>query len=72
MRSASAVAVSASASKPSLPGTMGIPAAAISRRACSFSPISRNISGDGPMKVILEASQTSAKFAFSERKPYPG
>jgi len=53
----------------SLPGTVSSPAARISRRARSFSPIISIISGVGPMKVISEASQTFAKLAFSERNP---
>ena len=70
MRAASATAASsASATIPWLPGTTGTPAAAISRRAWSFSPIIRRMSGEGPMNVICEASHTSAKLAFSERKP---
>ena len=38
-------------------------------RARTLLPISRSISGRGPMKWILQFSQTSANSAFSERKP---
>ena len=48
---------------------MGTPAAAIVRRALSFTPIKRVTPGDGPMKRMLDSSQTSAKSAFSLRKP---
>src|ERR1700691_3189525 len=44
-------------------------AAAMASFALSFSPISRIASGVGPIKVMCDASQTSAKLAFSERKP---
>ncbi len=54
---------------PSLPGTTGTPAAIIARRAAALSPIARMAAGGGPMKRMLQASQTSAKWAFSARKP---
>ena len=57
---------------PSDPGRMGTPAFFIAARAFSFSPINRVISGGGPMKVIPQVSQTSAKLAFSASSPYPG
>ena len=57
---------------PSLPGTVGSPAALTSRRARSFSPMISITSAVGPMKVISDASQTLAKLAFSDRNPYPG
>ena len=41
----------------------------IASRARCFSPIVRITSGLGPMNVMPDASQTSAKSAFSLRKP---
>src|SRR5437763_849797 len=38
-------------------------------RAFSFSPIRRVISGGGPMNLILQVSETSAKLAFSASSP---
>ena len=38
-------------------------------RAFSFSPIRRVTSGGGPMNLMFDARQTSAKLAFSLRKP---
>ena len=37
--------------------------------ACALLPIMRMISALGPMKMMPQASQTSAKSAFSLRKP---
>ena len=48
------------------------PAFLMAARAFSFSPIRRITSGEGPMNLMLQVSQTSAKLAFSERRPYPG
>ena len=39
------------------------------RAAGSFSPIRRVTSGGGPMNLMLEARQTSAKLAFSLSRP---
>ena len=54
---------------PSDPGRMGTFAFFIAWRAFSFSPISRVTSGGGPMNLMFEARQTSAKFAFSLSSP---
>ena len=54
---------------PSLPGTTGTPAFFIVSFATALSPMALIISGVGPMKVIPEESQISAKAAFSARKP---
>ena len=54
---------------PAEPGSSGSPASFAASRARTLLPISRSISGRGPMKRILQFSQTSAKSAFSERKP---
>ena len=45
------------------------PARFMAPRAFSFSPIRRVTSGGGPMNLILQVSATSAKFAFSARRP---
>ena len=37
-----------------------------------LSPIEAIADLDGPIKVIPSFSNNSAKFAFSDRKPYPG
>jgi hypothetical protein len=57
---------------PSLPGVIGTPAFFMVSRAMALSPMARICSGPGPMKVMLQLLQTSAKWAFSERKPKPG
>ena len=57
---------------PSLPGRIGTPAFFITRRARALSPIKRITCGSGPMNLMWQASQTSARYALSERKPYPG
>src|SRR5581483_4933951 len=54
------------ASTPSEPGRIGTPAFFMAPRAFSFSPIRRVTSGGGPMNLMLQVSQTSAKLAFSE------
>ncbi len=72
MASASAWASSTPSSGPSLPGTTGAPACLAMERAWALSPMSRMASGDGPMKVMPQARQISAKAAFSDRRPYPG
>jgi len=48
---------------------IGTPAASIVSRALALSPISRIMLGAGPMNRIRHASQTSAKWADSARKP---
>jgi hypothetical protein len=54
---------------PSEPGRMGTLAFFMAWRAFSFSPIRRVTSGGGPMNLMLEARQTSAKLAFSLSRP---
>ena len=49
-----------------------MPALRIIRRAAALSPILWMASGGGPMNVILQSWQISAKCGFSARKPYPG
>ena len=53
----------------SVPGTMGTPAFLAISRAWTLLPIKRMASGDGPMKVMPEASHIVANSAFSERNP---
>ncbi len=62
-------ASSAEAMMPSEPGRIGTPSFFMVARAFSFSPISRVTSGGGPMNLISEAWQTSAKLAFSLSSP---
>ncbi len=62
-------ASSAVARTPSDPGRIGTFASFIAWRAFSFSPIRRVTSGGGPMNLMLEARQTSAKLAFSLSSP---
>ncbi len=52
-----------------LPGTTGKPASCITRRASILSPIMRITFADGPMNLMLQASQISAKYGDSARKP---
>ena len=66
---ATSCASSAVAITPSEPGRMGTLASFMAWRAFSFSPIRRVTSGGGPMNLILEARQTSAKLAFSLSRP---
>ena len=54
---------------PSLPGTVGTSASRAILRAEFLSPSRAMASGDGPMKSMLQLRQTSAKWAFSARKP---
>ena len=54
---------------PGEPGRIGTPASRMNARARSFTPISRITSGRGPMNFSPETSHTSAKPAFSLRKP---
>ena len=62
-------ACSSPSTGPSLPGRIGTPAFFIARRARALSPISRMTLGSGPMNRMWQASQTSARYALSERKP---
>ena len=68
MRLASANAVSAS-DMMSEPGVTGTPLATAVARAVALSPIIEITLADGPMKVMPDDSQISAKRAFSERNP---
>ena len=54
---------------PSEPGRMGTPCFFMVARAFSFSPIRRVTSGGGPMNLIPQSRQTSAKLAFSLSSP---
>ena len=54
---------------PSLPGVMGTPALRAVARAVFLSPIARMAAAGGPMNLMLQLAQTSAKCAFSARKP---
>jgi hypothetical protein len=65
-------ALSSLSTGPSLPGRIGTPAFFIARRARALSPSSRMTFGVGPMNLMWQASQTSARYALSDRKPYPG
>jgi hypothetical protein len=47
----------------------GRPASRIVSRAVALSPIARIAPAGGPMNVILACSHSSAKSAFSARKP---
>ena len=57
---------------PSVPGSSGRPAFFIARRARALSPIRRITFGSGPMNRMWHASHTSARYADSDRNPYPG
>ncbi len=61
-----------SRSTPRAPGRSGSPAFSMASRAATLLPMSRSISGRGPMKRSRSFSTISANSAFSERKPYPG
>ena len=65
---ASSKAVSASGMM-SEPGVMGTPLATAVARAVALSPIMEMTLAEGPMKVMPEDSQISAKRAFSDRNP---
>jgi hypothetical protein len=54
---------------PSLPGVTGTPALRAAARAAFLSPIARIAAEGGPINLILQLSQTSAKCAFSARNP---
>jgi hypothetical protein len=68
-RASSSVRLVLLSSGPSEPGTQGTPACCMARMADTLSPISRMVSGLGPMKTKPERSTRSAKSAFSDRKP---
>ena len=65
-------AVSSEATAPSLPGTTGTLLRFMTCLAFALSPPSLMDSGDGPMNVIPDVRHASAKWGFSDRKPYPG
>ncbi len=69
MRLAASRAASSVSTVPSLPGTTGTPAAAMSRRAATLSPICWITCQGGPTKMNPACSQACAKRQFSERKP---
>ena len=55
---------------PSLvPGRIGTPCLMTAWRALILSPMIRMLSAEGPIKVMPHFSHTSAKLAFSDRKP---
>ena len=57
---------------PSEPGTTGTFAFFISLLAAILSPIFSIELILGPINDIPQLSQTSAKYVFSDKKPYPG
>ena len=66
------MAVASSRTAPSEPGTTGTLAAIAISRARDLLPSWAMVSASGPMNSILHERQTSAKWEFSLRKPYPG
>ena len=62
-------AFSSSSTLPFDPGTTGTPALIIAFLARLLSPIRRIACGPGPMNLMLQASQISARYADSDRKP---
>ena len=54
---------------PSVPGVTGTPYLVAVARAVFLSPMARINSAEGPMNLILQLSQISAKRGFSERNP---
>ena len=66
---ATRAASTSSLTAPSEPGTTGTLAAMAISRARDLSPTLAMTSGSGPMKPIWQDLQTSAKWAFSARKP---
>ncbi len=66
---AMAVASASSEIRPSLPGTVGTPTWRARLRAAFLSPSMAMASCEGPMNSMLQLRQTSAKCAFSARKP---
>jgi len=55
-----------------VPGTVGTPHASAALLAAVLSPIASIVSGRGPTNAIPSSSHRRAKFAFSDKKPYPG
>jgi hypothetical protein len=68
MRVACSVASAASFKTP-VPGSSGKPKRAATPRELTLSPHMRIASAVGPMKAMRQFLQTSANFAFSDRKP---
>ena len=71
MRSACFLACFASTGS-GVPGTIGMPLASAARRAAALSPIISIACGGGPTNVSPASPTASAKWARSDRKPYPG
>jgi hypothetical protein len=69
MRRATFIASSSVSTMPSLPGVIETPAFRAQARAEFLSPIACIALAGGPMNLILQLSQTSAKCAFSARNP---
>ena len=69
MRAAISRASPTSATRPSLPGTVGTPASAATRRAATLSPRRRIASAEGPTKAMPAAATASANSAFSDKNP---
>ena len=70
-----AIATSSSGLAPSstrTPGSTGTPAASIWRFASSFEPIEAITEDGGPTKRSPACSHAAAKWASSDRNPYPG
>ena len=59
----------ASVSMTPVPGSVGTPAFSIAARADTLSPMRRITSGRGPIQCRPHFFTTSAKWAFSARKP---
>jgi hypothetical protein len=57
---------------PSEPGGVGTPAFFARLRLTALSSNAVIAREFGPMNRMLQLSQTSAKWAFSDRNPYPG
>ena len=57
---------------PSLPGTVGTFASRAMPRAVTLSPSFRIAPSGGPTNAMLQLRQTSAKWALSDKNPYPG
>jgi hypothetical protein len=69
MRLATASASCSFSTTPSEPGGVSTPAFLASARLTALSSNACIARGCGPMKRMLQLSQTSAKWAFSDRKP---
>ena len=53
-------------------GIVRTPASSATSLAATLLPNLLSINGDGPIKIILFFSHSSAKSGFSDKKPYPG